>query len=126
VRPDAYGGTVLGGFAFQNFTGEDGSIVAHMAGVGPHWCSRDLLWMCFDYCFNQLRVHKIVAPIPGHCPAALKQDLRAGYVHEAIIAHAFPGGGDMHILSMTKAQCRWLDMKQNNYRRNYEEKAGGQ
>ena len=118
-------GTIMGGFVFQNYTGRDGSIAAHMAGVGPRWCSRDLLWMCFDYCFNQLGVHKILAPVPAQCDAALEQDYRAGYVYEATIKHVFPGGGDLIVLSMTRKQCRWLNIKQSNYRRNYEETSGG-
>ena len=125
VCPDAHGGHIMGGFAFQNFTGRNGSIVAHMAGVDPRWCSRDLLWMCFDYCFNQLGVHKILATIPEHCSEALRQDLRAGYTREATIAHVFPDGVAMTILSMTRDQCRWLSMKQNNYRRNQEEAQSG-
>lgn len=112
-------GDIVGGFAFQNFTGVHGSIVAHMAGEDARWCSRDLLWMCFDYCFNQLGVHKIIAPVPGFAITALIQNTRAGYVPEAMIEHAFPDGSHLVMLSMTRDQCRWLKPRGVHYRRGY-------
>jgi RimJ/RimL family protein N-acetyltransferase len=113
-------GSIIGGFVFQNYTGADGSIAVHMAGRDARWCSRDLLWMCFDYCFNQLGVHKIIAPVPGYIPLSLNLVARAGYTPEAFIEHAFPGGYPLFLLSMTREQCRWLTLKPPSWRRNYE------
>jgi hypothetical protein len=113
-------GVIQGGFAFQNYTGRDGSITVHMAGRNRRWCSRDLLWMCFDYAFNQLGVGKVIAPVNSIHVSALLQIMRAGYVHEASIENVFPGGAALLLLTMTRDQCRWLDRAPIHYRRNYE------
>jgi hypothetical protein len=113
-------GEILGGFVFQNFTGRGGSIMVHMAGEDPRWCSRDLLWMAFDYPFNQLHVDKLIAPVPGHGLSALVQNMRAGFMMETQIDGVFPGGAPLVVLSMTRDQCRWLRARQKNYVRNYE------
>jgi RimJ/RimL family protein N-acetyltransferase len=67
-------------------------------------------WMrfCFDYVFNQVKVKKLIGLVSSANQRALKLDKHFGYVEEGIIKDAAPDG-DLHILTMTKEQCRVLN-----------------
>jgi RimJ/RimL family protein N-acetyltransferase len=86
-----------------------------MAGSDPRWCSRELMWMVFDYSFNQLGVRKVLALVRSTNEIALDQDMRAGFKLEAIIREVYPDA-DMWVLGMTRAQCRWLALKPKHHR----------
>ena len=105
-------GEILGGFALMGYTTT--TMVVHMAGRDPRWCSRDLLWMLFDYAFVQLRLRKVLATVSTGNPHAIALDLRAGFRIEAIVRDVYDDG-HMLILAMDAARCRWLKMKSNNY-----------
>lgn len=101
-RGDLYGGTV-----FKDYTGV--SVAGHMAGFNPRWINKDLLWVTFDYAFNQLKVATLFGPIKETNSKALELDLKLGFSPTARIKDVFPCG-DMILLSMKRDQCRWLDM----------------
>jgi hypothetical protein len=101
-------GRIVGGFAMCHYLGASATI--HMAGDDEHWCSPDLLWMVFDYAFNQLGMRKLIAPVRSNNYLALSQDLRAGWFPEAIIRDAYPDA-HMFILTLTRERCRWLKVK---------------
>lgn len=90
---------------FDNYNGA--SVCGHMAVDGR----MDMEWMtfCFEYVFNQLKVHKLVGIVAGDNHRALRLDKHFGYVEEAILKGCSPNGADMHFLTMTKAQCRILN-----------------
>ena len=94
-----------GGFLYTGYLGA--SIHVHMAGTDEKWCSPDLLALAFHYPFVQLGVAKLIAPVPSTNELALSQDLRCGFVVEAIIQDAIPDG-DLFILTMRREQCRFL------------------
>lgn len=106
-------GARAGGFALCGYLGAAMSV--HMAGRDPRWCSRDLLWMVFDYAFNQLGLRKLVAPVASTNTIALEQDLRAGFRLEARIRDAYPDG-DLLLLTMTRENCRWLNIRPQSYK----------
>lgn len=107
---------LLGGFVFNNFMGN--AIMVHDAGRVAHWCSRELMWMIFDYAFNQLKVGKVIAPVPANNIHALTLNLRAGFQLETQIRDVIEPGVDMLILSITKSDCRWLRLPHKSYSRN--------
>jgi hypothetical protein len=109
------GSNILGGFIFTDYL--VASICVDMAGRDANWCSRELLWMIFDYAFVQLGVHKVIAKVASTNHASLAVTLRAGFVPEAVLKDVLPGG-DMIILTMQRHQCRWLARKSRNYRSN--------
>ena len=98
---------VLGGVIFHNNTGRGGAITVHMAGNETSWASRELLWAIFDYAFNQMGVEKVIGLLQSDNARAIDVDLRLGFVPEAKVKGAFPDA-DLLILTMTRAQCRWL------------------
>lgn len=107
-------GKLLGGVIYDGYTGP--CVFAHQAAFSKHWLSRDMLWMIFDYPFNQLKVKKICGTIPSCNQALLAFNFKLGFTVETAIKDAYPDG-DMLILSMTRASCRWLNVKPRAYER---------
>ena len=81
------------------------SIRIHLAIDGR--MSGEFIRAAFAYPFLQLQVKKLIAIVPGSNKAALRLDLHLGFIEEAVIKEACPGA-DMHLLTMTRAQCRFL------------------
>lgn len=104
------GERLLGGVVYQTYTGPNGSIAMHMAGFTPHWASKDMLWIAFDYPFNQLKCKKIFGTLPSNSIRTLQIDLKLGFREEIRVADVFPDA-DLIVLSMTRERCRWLDIK---------------
>jgi RimJ/RimL family protein N-acetyltransferase len=101
---------LLGGVIFTDYTGEGGSIKAHVAGVHPNWLTRDFLWVLFDYPFNQLKANKIIGVVRSSNLKALEFDKRLCFTEEARIRDVFPDG-DAIVLGMYRDNCPWLKIK---------------
>jgi RimJ/RimL family protein N-acetyltransferase len=106
-------GKLLGGVIYNGCTGP--CIFAHQASFSKHWLSRDMLWVLFDYPFNQLGCKKICGTIPSSNPSLLAFNRKLGFNVEAVIKDAYPDG-DMLVMSMTKDECRWLGIKPRGLR----------
>lgn len=119
-------GQILGGIVLADYLGNSWS--THMAGEDPHWCSRELLWLVFDYAFNQCGCHKMVTGVRSDNHKALSVDLRGGWKLETAITDLFAPGVHMMVLTMTRDTCRWLDYQprqfQSNIRRPLEVRHG--
>jgi RimJ/RimL family protein N-acetyltransferase len=105
-----------GGIIIQNYN--KASIYLHMAGFDGRWINTDMLWITFDYPFNQLKVRKILCPIPSKNTRSLAINLRLGFKIEARIADVFPDD-DMILTSIVRENCRWLDIKPKGIQRRY-------
>jgi RimJ/RimL family protein N-acetyltransferase len=101
-------GEVKAVVAFDNIL--DKSCEMHTAAIVPNWISKDLLWACFDYPFNILKVKVILATVASTNTEALKLDRHLGFVDKAYIEDAHIDG-DLVILAMRVEDCRWLDIK---------------
>ena len=101
-------GAVKAVVAFDNIL--DKSCEMHTAAIVPNWISKDLLWACFDYPFNILKVKVILASVASTNTEALKLDRHLGFVDKAYIEDAHIDG-DLVILAMRREDCRWLDIK---------------
>lgn len=97
-------GKIVAVAGYEDFNGA--SVRVHVAGEG-RWMTRDFLWYGFYYPFEEMKVKKIIGLVASTNLKALKLDLHFGYLHEATIQDAVPGG-DLYILTMTKDQCRFL------------------
>ena len=86
------------------------SINIHIAGFDPRWGDRDLVWVGFDYPFNQLGCKKVIGQVPSYNDLALEFDLKLGFKIEAVIKDVFPNG-DLFVVSMLKEDCRFLKLK---------------
>ena len=81
------------------------SMQMHVALKG--WFTKEAMWYAFHYPFVELGLHKLIAPIPSTNVKSLRVAKHFGFIPEAIIKDAAPDG-DLHLLTMTKEQCRYL------------------
>lgn len=98
-------GKLLGGVIYQSYTGP--SIELFMAGLDPHWVSRDLIWATFAYPFIQLKCSKLIGRVADTNKRALNMELKLGFKEEGRIKNAVTGG-DILILTMKREDCKWL------------------
>jgi RimJ/RimL family protein N-acetyltransferase len=103
----AQDGRLIGGALYYNYNGA--SVWMTVAGEGQ-WLSKTFLWTCFAYPFKQLRVRKVLAQVAGDNRASLALCKAAGFEHEATLKDADPNG-DILIMSLTRDQCRWLNIR---------------
>lgn len=102
-------GELIAGVLFDNYNGA--SICMHVAAVpGKRWLTREFLWYCFYYPFVELGVKRITGLVPESNLAARRFDEHLGFRLEARLEDAHPDG-DVLVYKMTKADCRFLEMK---------------
>jgi len=106
-------GQIVGGVSFSEFSGR--SIAMHCAGVGQ-WINKELLFKAFSYPFNQLNVNKVLGLVDESNAEARRLDEHLGFVLEARIKDAAPGG-DWLIYSMTREQCRFLGARYESWKK---------
>lgn len=102
-------GVLLGGAVFTGYTGE--SIFVHTASWTPHWINRDLLFMSFDYPFNQLRVKRMFGLVPADNTHAQDINLHFGFKVVARIEGVYRNGIACVVMCMEHADCRFLNIK---------------
>jgi RimJ/RimL family protein N-acetyltransferase len=98
---------VLGRVIFSDYTGRGGSIKIHVTSWDPRWISRGLLYIVFDYPFNQLGVKKIFADIRRSDVRTFQFAVKAGFKAEAGIEGVYPDD-DMLVMSLYRDDCRFL------------------
>jgi hypothetical protein len=108
------GDEIRGGIVLSKYAGASAMLHAYSCRAG--YCSRELLWMVFDYGFNQLGCRKLLLTVRSDNYRALSIYLRAGWVLEASIADAFAKGVHMLILTITKDTCPWLNYTPRKWR----------
>jgi len=99
---------LVGGVLYNGYT--RASINMHVAAFSPRWGSRDMLWVCFDYPFNQLGCKKVFGQVPSKNEHALEFNLKLGFKIETLIPDVFPED-DLLVVSMVREDCRWLKIK---------------
>lgn len=100
-----------GGVLYTDFWG--GSTMMHIAGFRPYWGSKALLWLAFDYPFNQIKVKKVFATVPEWNWRSRNFCLHIRFKMEYLVSDVFnrmDGANGMYILSLRREDCRWLDM----------------
>ena len=99
---------LMGGVLFTDYNVVSAQI--HVASFQPNWINKELLWVTFDYPFNQVGINKLIGLVPSTNVEALRFDMALGFVIETRVKDVFPDG-DMLVLAMYKADCRFLKMK---------------
>lgn len=100
---------ILAGVVFTDYN--EASMQMHVAAQpGARWMTKAYLGHCFQYAFNTAKVSKLLGFVASGNAAAIRFDENIGFELEARIEHAHPDGA-LLIYSMTKAQCRYLDIK---------------
>ena len=94
---------------YEDFNGA--SVRMHVAAEnGRRWMVKDYLWFCFYYPFEQLGVKQIIGLVSSANKQAFDFDMNLGFKHVATVPNACPDG-DMLILTMNRAECRFLSIK---------------
>jgi RimJ/RimL family protein N-acetyltransferase len=99
---------LLGGVIYTNYTGQ--SVQMHQAGFAPKWATPELMWCIYDFPFNYLKVKKIIATVPSPNRRALNITQKMGFYPVAVIPDVVPGG-DMLVLSLSREDCKYLNLK---------------
>jgi RimJ/RimL family protein N-acetyltransferase len=99
-------GELTAGVLYTDWNGR--ALQIHVAAKpGKHWLHPEFLFTVFWYPFEQLGAAKLLGPIAENNAACRRFVTHLGFVLEATLKDAHPGG-DLLIYSMTRAQCRWL------------------
>lgn len=98
-------GMPIGGAVFEDYSGA--SITIHFAIESPRTPLRVLLVACAGYAYNQMKVKKVLAPVPSTNKKSINFVMKIGFKPEAIIEEAVPDG-DMLIFSLRKADCGFI------------------
>ena len=105
---------LMGGVLFTDWN--YGSVLMHFALFEPRGgLGRQLLWLAFQYPFNQLGVKKVFCLVPEWNILSRNVCLRLGFKIEYKVDDVFnnppPIDNGMYIISMKRENCKWLTMK---------------
>lgn len=81
----------------------------HVGGTNQR-LNREFVRACFDYVFRQLRCKVVIGPVSSANTDALRFDKHLGFKEVGRVTEGAPDG-DLVLLQMTKADCRWLETK---------------
>lgn len=110
-------GVFRGGVVYENWTGEGGSILVHVAAMDKHWINRDMLWVMFDYPFNQLKVNQAFCQVAGKNEECLRFCRSVGWSEVIRLEAVFPDD-DMILMRLWRKDCRFLNLKPRTLRSN--------
>ena len=102
----------VGGVIFSHYTGE--SIAIHSASWVPHWINRDLLFVTFDYPFNQLGVKRIFGQVAEDNDEARRFNENLGFRYVARVEGVFPDDIACMVMRMDREDCRFLKIRPRN------------
>lgn len=102
-------GKRMGGVIFQNYTGE--SIAMHSAGWDDHWINRDMIFVTFDYPYNQLGVKRIFGQVPEDNWHAQRFNSKLGFKPIARIEGVYKHNIACIVMRMDREDCRLLKVK---------------
>ncbi len=102
-------GELVAGVVMESFTGRSANM--HVAGVGRNWLNRNMIQTCFIYAFDHLGLQRLTGLVPASNTAALAFDLHLGFRHEYTLVDGAKDG-DLHILCMRRADCRFLPQEE--------------
>ena len=106
----------LGGVLYTDFTHE--SIEVHSAAFEEHWANRDLLFVVFDYPFNQLGVKRLFGRVPEHNVRAIRLNVNLGFRPVARIAGVYRHDIACIVMRMDREDCRFLNVKPRGLKSN--------
>lgn len=111
-------GELLAGVFYEQYV-HGVSIIAHMAVFAEHGVNRDLLWVAFDYPFNQLMVKRIFGFTPECNLRALEMNAKMGFKQVARIEGMFAHDDAAIVLCLERSDCRLLNIKPLNIKSNH-------
>ena len=105
-------GEVLAGAIYTQFTGP--SVIMHQAVFEEHGLNRDLLFVAFDYPFNQLAVKRIFGFVKETDEKVLAFNRHLGFREVARIEGMYEHDITCIVMRMDREECRFLSIKPRN------------
>lgn len=97
--------------AFNAFLGKTCQIHVAM-NDGYHFTPRLMLVACFSFAFDVLRVETLLGVVNSNNKKALRYDLHLGFKEEHRLIGMHDDGGDIVLLSMSRADCKYLKQEE--------------
>lgn len=110
-------GKLLGGVVYENYTGPGGSILAHISGFAPNWINRDMLYVMFDYPFNQLDCKQAFGQVAAKNTHSIEFNTKLGWETVMTLEGVFPDD-DMVLMRYRRENCRFLAIKPRSIKSN--------
>lgn len=101
-------GQLIAGVVYTDYNGSN--VAMHVGAIGRRWMTREFLWFCFYYPFEQMKVKRITGVVDDSNHAAKAFDENLGFALEATLENA-GRSGNLLIYRMLKEDCRFLRMK---------------
>lgn len=99
------------------YTGFIGKVCQmHMVNFKAGFTPRGLIHAAFDYPFNQLGLHSVLGVVNSKNEQAMRYDTKLGFKEVLRMPGSHDDGGDLVLLKMDRAQCRWIKEKQDEER----------
>ena len=100
-------GQIVAVVVYDCFTPVECSV--HIASDGSRrWLNKEFLAASFAYPFMQCRFESITGLVQADNADALRFDMHIGWKTVGVRHKAAPGGKDIVILEMLRADCRWI------------------
>ncbi len=103
---------LIAGVVYHNL--RDGQIEASIAVTDKNWANKTILYALFAYPFKQCNCHRILVTVRDNNNKSIKLAKRLGFKHEGKLRQMFPPH-DAVLLGMLRNDCKWLNIKGNNY-----------
>jgi RimJ/RimL family protein N-acetyltransferase len=102
-------GEVLAGAIYTQFTGP--SVIMHQVVFVEHGLNRDLLFVAFDYPFNQLGVKRIFGFVKETAEIVLAFNRHLGFKEVARIDGMYEHDINCIVMRLDREDCRFLNIK---------------
>lgn len=103
-------GRLIGGVIFDSFATETRCSM-HCVGVENNWCSKELLYHCFNYAFNFAKCKVVINTVSSANKVSIDFTKHVGFKQVGKPIKDGAIDGDLVILAMHKKDCRWLEFK---------------
>ena len=80
----------------------------HVVNLTQAYTPKAVLFGAFDYPFNYLGVEKVIAIVNSLNTRAMNYDKKLGFTEVVRFKGMHDDGGDLVVLEMNKADCRWI------------------
>jgi hypothetical protein len=80
----------------------------HMVNLKGGYTPKGLLFGAFDYPFNYLGVEKAIGILNSLNTRAVEYDKKLGFTEVVRLEGMHDDGGDLIVMEMNKADCRWI------------------
>jgi hypothetical protein len=80
----------------------------HVVNLTEAYTPKQVLFGAFDFPFNHLGVEKTIAIVNSLNTRAMNYDKKLGFTEVVRLEGMHDDGGDLVVLEMNKADCRWI------------------